>query len=178
MLDLIAFSHPIIKEPLKPGFEAGDRKSWDNPKKSNLFRGFLGGCIGSTIGAMIWAWLWYFTHYKITWIAVIIGVLTGFGTRRLGRGSTVAFRLIGAGWSFIGCLEGTLGYLLLVWAFQKQLPVTTIIQELNLQTIWRLLMITYSHWDWIFYLMAMGLGFFLSLQESTPRYILSQTSKE
>jgi hypothetical protein len=70
--------------------------------------GFVGAVVGSTIGVAAWIAIASWTMRPATYMAVVLGALTGLGARALGRADSAS----GASWSAIiallGCAAGTM----------------------------------------------------------------------
>src|SRR5687767_3496005 len=66
--------------------------------------GWIGGALGALLGAIIISFIAAAFNVWIKWLSIAIGFLVAFGVRRLGRGSSGQFGVIGATWAFLGCV--------------------------------------------------------------------------
>ncbi len=72
----------------------------------NRLRGIIGALLGGLIGATIWAASVYFTGYEIKYVAVGVGVLSGWGSRILGGGRDYHLGLFASACAFVAILVG------------------------------------------------------------------------
>ena len=72
----------------------------------NLVLGIIAGAVAAIVGALIWMGVTVATGMHIGYVAIGIGALVGFAVRFAGKGSTVAFGVVGAGLTLVGCLLG------------------------------------------------------------------------
>lgn len=74
----------------------------------NLFMGLIGGTLAMLVGAVVWGTITYLTEYRIGWLAIGVGLLTGFAIKFLGKGKSLLFGISGAVLALIGCVLGNL----------------------------------------------------------------------
>ena len=72
----------------------------------NMVLGVLAGAGAAIVGALIWMGLTVATNMHIGYVAIGIGALVGVAVRYAGKGSTVPFGVVGAGFTLVGCLLG------------------------------------------------------------------------
>ena len=78
----------------KPGAQKPVAKPAAASGQPNLVMGIAGGAVGSIIGAVLWFVVLKSTSSTAGWMAIVVGVLAGFGAKLLGR--TTAPALAGA----------------------------------------------------------------------------------
>lgn len=77
-------------------------------REPNFGLGVAGAGGGALVGAIIWFILLKATPMTASWMAVVIGLLAGFGARRLGRGASSQM-------GGVACVSSTLTIVLMVW---------------------------------------------------------------
>lgn len=74
--------------------------------EQNLPLGILTGVSMAFIGALFWALFTITTNYQVGYMAVVVGLMVGYGVRIGGKGIDSIFGYIGAALAFLGCLMG------------------------------------------------------------------------
>lgn len=87
-------------------------------KPGNLPLAIALAAVAAVVGAVAWAAITYFTNFQIGWMAVGVGFLVGYATR-MGRGTTVEFRLVAAVLALLGCVAGN--YLTLIFELARNI---------------------------------------------------------
>lgn len=67
-------------------------------------KGWLGGALGALAGAMFLGIIAATLGVWLKWLSIGIGFMVAFGVRRLGKGSSKRFGVIGATCAFVGCV--------------------------------------------------------------------------
>jgi hypothetical protein len=75
-------------------------------QRGNLFLGILAGIMAAAVGAAIWMGITIATGMHIGYVALGVGALVGFAIRLAGNGTTVAYGIVGAICTLLGCLGG------------------------------------------------------------------------
>jgi len=130
--------------------------------KGNLLLAVIGGLIASLVGAAIWAGVTVTTQYQIGWMAIGVGFLVGYAVRFLGKGSSVAFGVVGGAFALIGC---ALGNLLSTVGFLAQETRTDVLEAMTKFDWSQSFVVLQSTWqpiDLLFYGIALYEGFKLS----------------
>jgi len=68
----------------------------------------VGGLSAAIVGAVLWAVITVSTKYQIGYMAIGVGLLTGFAVRYFGAGVDRYFGFIGAVFALMGCMLGNL----------------------------------------------------------------------
>jgi hypothetical protein len=132
-------------------------------RDDNLPLALIAGLVAAAIGAALWAVVTVASGWQIGWMAVGVGFLVGIAIRKLGKGTTVLFGIVGAVLSLAGCLAGNL--LSVVGFITKEYgtPFLTNLSELTPPVAVQLLVETGSPMDLLFYGIAVYEGFKLSI---------------
>jgi hypothetical protein len=99
---------PPLYQPVTAPGPSYDDQMRDARSKQNLGLGIVGGLIGAVLGAVIWAAIAFITGYELGLIAILVGFLTGFGVRQLGKGVDPIFGIVAAVLALLGCVLGGL----------------------------------------------------------------------
>jgi hypothetical protein len=130
----------------------------------NLGAGIAAGLAAAAGGAAAWALVTVFTHFQIGWMAVGVGFLVGYAVRTFGKGIERSFGFVGAGCALLGCLAGNLLAACGMAAQGGDLGFFGILSGLNLDTIGRIMSVTFQPMDLLFYGIAVYQGFKLSVR--------------
>ena len=126
------------------------------------------GLAAALVGAVIWAAVTYSTETQIGWMAIGVGALVGFAMR-LGKGTDVSFKMVGAALALFGCL---LGNVLAVYAFAaKELETTALeaIAGVDFGVVMDIMKESFSPIDLLFYGLAIYAGWqFSTLPQAAP----------
>jgi hypothetical protein len=133
--------------------------------EQNLGGAIAAGAAAAAAGAAAWAAVTVFTHFQIGWMAVGVGFLVGFAVRRFGKGLDRAFGFVGAGCALLGCLAGNLLAACGMAAQEGELGFLAIVSTLDLDTMGRILALTFSPMDLLFYGIAVYEGWKLSFRQ-------------
>jgi hypothetical protein len=133
------------------------------PKPSNLLLGAIGGLAAAAVGAGVWAAITVATEYQIGYMAVGVGFIVGLAVRFLGRGSTLAFGVVGAALSLLGCVAGNLlsgvGFI----AASQDVPFAEVLRTVGPDEAFKILKLMASPIDLLFYGLALWCGFKYSM---------------
>lgn len=77
--------HSAAAHTNKPGAAKPAAKPAKTSGQPNLGLGIAGAAVGSILGAVIWFFVLNATASTAAWMAIVLGVLAGFGARLLGR---------------------------------------------------------------------------------------------
>jgi hypothetical protein len=141
----------------------------------NLGMAIFGGLAAALIGALIWALITAVSGYQIGFMAIGVGFLVGTAVRLLGKGIDLAFSIVGALFSLIGCLIGNLLTICILVASDTGAEVLDIVSGLDLATAIEMLKETFNPMDLIFYAIAVYYGYRYSLRVITPEELGSLT---
>lgn len=123
-----------------------------------------GGLLAALVGSLIWAVVAVVTHVQSSWIAIGVAVLVAGVVRILGRGFTRPFGCLGAGLSLSGCVLGKFLANCMFIAREAELPLTSVLTEINPVAIPRLMAATFHPLDVLFYGLAVYVGYYLSFR--------------
>jgi len=99
--------------------------------EENHLGGWIGGALGAVVAALIIGFVAAAFHVWIRWLSIAIGFAVAIGVRRLGHGSSKQFGVIGATWSFIGCIVSYHLAWIFVLAREQGMPVMEFIQSVE-----------------------------------------------
>jgi hypothetical protein len=133
----------------------------------NLGLGIVGGVIGALVGAALWALITSLTNFQIGFMAVGVGLLAGYGVRKLGQGIDAKFGIVGALLALAGCLAGNLFVICYLWSAQSGLPFFEVLSSITPSLYAELLKESFSPIDLIFYGIAVYEGYKFSIAPVT-----------
>jgi hypothetical protein len=133
--------------------------------QQNLGLGLAGGAIGAAIGAGLWAVITAATNYQIGFMAIGVGVLTGYGVRRLGRGVDPVFGYAGAVLALAGCAAGNVMAVMIVVANHEHMALSLIASRMTPAIAWQMLTDGFGPIGVLFY----GLGLYYGYKNSFHR---------
>ena len=136
--------------------------------EQNLTGGLLAGLAASLVGAAVWAVVTDATGYQIGWMAVGIGFVVGMAVRTLGKGIDKTFGVLGAALALFGCVAGNLLAVVGIVAQQQGEPFMSVLGRLDVSLIVRLMEVSFSPMDLLFYGIAVYEGYKLSFRRITP----------
>jgi hypothetical protein len=130
-------------------------------KKPNLTLALIGGLLGMLLGAALWTGTAYMSTQEVSWIAIGVGLVVGFGVRLFGRGPSLTFGLIAGGLSLAGCLLGELAHYSIVLARGYHMGFFEVLGKYisNPSLPLAFLKNGIQARDLLFYAVAMGIGF-------------------
>jgi hypothetical protein len=169
-------SQSDIQPPIQPSAQVNEaivQANLENLKlEQNLGLGVVGGALGGLLGAVVWAAVTYFTEYQIGWMAIIVGVLVGFGNRRLGKGIDKIFGVLGGIIALFSVLVGNflvyIGYL----AKYFQVEFFEMLRDFNYNLTFELYKEMYLGMDVLFYLIAIYAGYRYSFRKITKEQLM------
>ncbi len=127
----------------------------------------IGGVFGAVIGAGAWAGITIATQFQIGFMAIGVGILVGLLVRKMGRGMTPVYGVIGAVFALLGCMAGNLLTVCWFLAENEHQSFTTVLSSLTPDAITTLLSATFNGMDLLFYGIAVYEGYKLSLRQFT-----------
>lgn len=129
--------------------------------------GFVAGLVAAAVGAGAWAGVTIATGYQIGWMAVGVGFLVGWAVRLGGRGTHMAFGILGAFLALGGCALGNLMAIVVLAAGHYQVPVLDVFSRLTPDVILSLMAATFKPLDLLFYGIAIYEGYRFSIVGGT-----------
>jgi hypothetical protein len=136
--------------------------------EENQLGGWIGGAIGAVVSALIIAFVAAAFHLWVKWLSIGIGFAVAFGVRRLGHGSSKQFGVIGATWSFIGCVVAYHLAWIFVLAHEQEMPVMEFVQSVD---SWSNFIIdVLGPRDFAIYVAAMAAGYKFSYNNLSDQY--------
>jgi len=150
---------------LNAKFEQEERRA---RSEENQLGGWIGGAIGAAVGALILGFIAAAFHIWIKWLSIGIGLLVAVGVRKMGHGSSKQFGVIGATWSFIGCVVAYHLAWIFVLAREQGVPVMEFIQGVD---SWSSFIIdVLGPRDFAIYVAAMAAGYKFSYNNLSDEY--------
>jgi hypothetical protein len=130
--------------------------------------GWIGGGIGALAGAIVLGFIAAAFNVWIKWLSIAIGFLVAFGVRRLGKGSSQQFGVIGATWAFLGCVVAYHLAWCFVLAGEEGISVLEFVQSVE---SWSSFMIDIlGPHDLAIYIAAMAAGYKFSYSRVSDEY--------
>jgi hypothetical protein len=132
-------------------------------KDDNLPLALIAGIVAAAVGAALWAIVTVASGWQIGWMAVGVGFLVGFSIRKLGKGSTVVFGIVGAILALAGCVAGNLLSVVGFISKEEGASFLATLGQVDPPIALNLLIQTASPMDLLFYAIAVYEGFKLSI---------------
>jgi len=135
------------------------------PEVSGSLAGAFGaGLIAAALGAVLWAVITVATHMQIGFMAVGVGFVVAWAVRRFGRGTQVAYGVLGGGLALLGCVAGNLlsACGLFANAQERHLSEVLALVAGNPALGMRLMQATFHETDLLFYAIAVYEGYKLA----------------
>ena len=129
----------------------------------NLPMGFMAGLVAAAVGAGLWALVTIITGFQIGWMAVGVGFLVGWAVRVAGKGTHMAFGVLGAALALGGCALGNLLAVLVIAARQFEVPLQAVFARLTPDVVWSLMEATFTPIHVLFYGIAIYEGYRFSI---------------
>jgi len=113
------------------------------------------------LSAAIWGAITYFTNYQISWMAIGVGFVVGFGVKWLGKGSSAIFGLLAAVLALVGCLLGNLFFYCGILAREYQMGFMEVLTQVIAapDIMVELFKVGFQIMDVLFYGLAIYVGF-------------------
>ncbi|MEN8907677.1 MAG: hypothetical protein ABF289_17135 [Clostridiales bacterium] len=132
-------------------------------KQSNLILGIIAGIIGASIGAILWAIITISTGSQIGFMAIGVGLLVGVLIRKVGKGYSGIYGLIGAVLALGGCIIGNILSIYGFVAKEESMSMIQVLSEVNLSMVISFLIDNINIYDFLFYGLAMYQSFKISI---------------
>ncbi|MCB1137379.1 MAG: hypothetical protein KDK23_01435 [Leptospiraceae bacterium] len=139
--------------------------------QQSLAGGVAGGLLGAALGAGIWALVTAITHYQIGFIAMVVGILVGFGVRILGKGIDTIYGIIGGALALVGCAGGNLLAVLVSASIQEDMNFLTLLSYITPDVIADIYQETFSPMDLLFYGIAIYEGYRFAFRQLTDEEV-------
>jgi len=133
----------------------------------SLPMGFMAGLVAAAVGAGLWALVTIITGFQIGWVAVGVGFLVGWAVRVAGKGTHMAFGVLGAGLALGGCALGNLLAIVVIAARHFEVPLQAVFTRLTPDVVWSLMGTTFKPIDLLFYGIAIYEGYRFSIAGGT-----------
>lgn len=127
--------------------------------QQNLPMAIVAGFVASLVGASVWAAITVATEVKIGWVAVGVGFIVGYAVRFAGKGLDPMFGYIGAILALLGCVLGNLFSAVGFVAQAQSVGFFSILGVLDLSSALKLLELSFSPMDLLFYGIAVYEGY-------------------
>ena len=166
-------AQPDTTAPAQPHVDAARIEQWivELRARQSLSFAAIGGLLAAVVGALVWAVVTVVTSFQISWMAIGVGLLVGGVVRALGRGLDRRFGSLGAGLSLLSCILGNYLANCMFIAREAQLPVASVLTQINPAAIPRLMMVTFHPLDILFYALAVYIGYHVSFRRITEAQI-------
>lgn len=125
----------------------------------------IGGLAACVAGSVLWAVVTVVTKTQIGFMAVGMGLLVGFTVRYLGQGGKIAFGIMGALLSLVGCLLGNLLSQVGFYSIENGDSLVDIWTNLDFTIIPAIISESFQPIDGLFYVIALYVGFRFSINK-------------
>ena len=132
---------------------------------SNPFGAIVGGIIGAVVGATLWTGITIILRQEFGIAAIAIGFLTGFFVRTLGKGTTSIYGIIGALFTFLGCMIGKLFTIIFVQSHETGVSFSEALMDFDLGLTIPLIEQTIQKFDYLFLAAAIFTAYMYSIHK-------------
>jgi hypothetical protein len=140
--------------------------------EQNIGLAIGGGVAAAAVGAILWTAITVATEYQIGFMAIGVGFLVGWAVRVSGKGIDKPFGVVGAVCALLGCLVGNLLTACYFLAAVQKTGLVDVFLSLNPVLAAKLLSVTFSPMDLLFYGIAVYEGYRFSFRPLTPHHLL------
>jgi hypothetical protein len=134
-------------------------------KEQNLRMGILAASLTALAAALVWAFLSVSTGYRISYVAVVVGLLVGSSMRYFGKGLDKIFGVIGGLLTLAGCLGGILLSLVGTIAGAQSIGYLEVLSSFDGSVLVKLLVSHFRPVDFFFYGVALYEGYLFSFRK-------------
>jgi len=131
--------------------------------EQNFPLALVAGIAAAIAGAALWALVTVAIEMKLGLIAVAVGYLVGQAIRFAGKGIDPKFGYLGAACGLLGCVLGNISSGLIFYAHIAHLDAATLISQLDLDLIRKVVIGTASPMDIVFYAIGIYEGYKFSV---------------
>lgn len=128
-------------------------------KRGNIVLALAVAVLLAAVSAAAWAWLTVSTERQYALVAILVGLLVGFGVRIAGRGTTPIYGILAGLFALLACIAGNILAQAGFVAKEFDMPVMEVLQILTFDDIKVLLVETFSIMDILFYGLAVYEGY-------------------
>lgn len=136
-------------------------------QEQNLLVGAMAGLLTAVVAAVAWAAVTVAAGYPIGWLAVGIGLATGFAVRTVGKGIDPVFGVAGAIMSLLGCVLGNVFTIAWYLSIDTGTPVIDVLSQMDVPIVIDLVLDSFQVADILFYALAVYFGYRYSFRELT-----------
>lgn len=129
---------------------------------SNPLGAILGGILGALAGALVWVGVTFVLRQELGMAAIAIGFITAYFVRTMGKGTTSIYGIIGALFTFLGCITGKLFTVIFNSARERGISFTSALFDFDTSIIFPMLEQTIQKYDYLFLAFAVFTGFLYS----------------
>lgn len=128
----------------------------------NILLAVIAGMVAMLVGAGFWAGITVFMNMQIGYMAIGVGLLVGASVMFAGRGQSMTYGIIGAGFAILACVLGNLLAMVGMKSGTDMQVFYQTLTSLNLDTIVKMFQIWTEPVDLAFYAVAVYFGFTVS----------------
>ena len=127
--------------------------------------GTLAASLTALVLALLWSVITVSTGYKISFLAVGVGLLVGITMRRYGKGIDKVFGIIGGLLTLAGCLGGVLLGMIGTIATAQNISYLEVLSHFDLSILGKLIINKLRPVDFFFYGVALYEGYVFSFRK-------------
>jgi hypothetical protein len=145
-----------------------DRQEQTERAHESEIGGWIGGALGAAAGALALGIIAATLGVWLKWLSIGIGFTVALGVRKLGRGSSRHFGVIGATWAFVGCVLAYHLACCILFAREQGVPVMEYVRGVQ---NWSTFMVdVLGPRDFAIYAAAMAAGYKFSYSNLSDEY--------
>lgn len=147
-------------------------------QQQNLTKAIVAGIIAALVCSFLWAAFTVYTTIQFRLMAVLLGAGVGYAMRRSGKGIDTIFGVFGAVISLFGCLFGNFLSAMVFVARENGLGYYETLIGFDYSYLGDLMILTFDIQQFIFYIIAIVVGFAFSKKVITDKDVRELKSKQ
>jgi hypothetical protein len=155
---------PIAADEIPAANQTTAPATYSPESNSRPLLTLLAGAASAVVGAAIWAVITVAVKYQIGWMAIGVGFLVGLSVKAAGKGGSPRHATIAAVFALLGCALGNLLSMCGFFAQQESMSFWQVLGQMNPDFAIKLMQISFSPMDILFYGIAVYEAYKLSLK--------------
>lgn len=131
----------------------------------SLLNGGVASTVAALVGAVCWVIVAAVAGRQMSWVAVVIGLLTGYAMRLAGRGDAAIYGVAAGSVALLGCLLGNLLTVALTLANGSSMSYLESLSTLSLSKFAAVASALFHNTDVLFYSISLYLAFTVAYGE-------------
>lgn len=137
-------------------------------KSVKILSGVVAGILAAFIATIIYALYPFLFGIQLSFLAIGVGFIVGFAISKFSGGKSHILGIVGASLSLASCVMGDVLSTIAIYSYQNNAPFFEILATINFSTITSILPQIVGIENVLFYLLAMLIGYALSISSPLP----------